>query len=215
MPYRIGIKHSLVGQRFGRLVVAGHAGTVTSPKGKRCSLWICVCDCGSPATVTRQRLRDGLTKSCGCLRSELVAAKNKTHGMSDSRAYNVWRGMMNRCDNKASDAYKNYGDRGITVCDQWKTFEGFYKDMGNPPPGLTIERVNNDLGYSKSNCKWGTRTEQSRNRRGRKMIEFNGATHCLSEWAELAGVTSSFLSKQIKLRPAENVLADAFSRGGV
>jgi hypothetical protein len=88
-----------------------------------------------------------------------------THGMSRTRVYRVWAAMLQRCTNPLSPAWPDYGGRGITVCESWRSFESFYADMGTPPPGLTIERMNNDSGYSLTNCRWATRSDQQRNRR--------------------------------------------------
>ena len=130
---------------------------------RRERLYRCVCACGTEKTVKHTHLVNGKTSSCGCSWT--------THGMSRSNEYRVWDSMIRRCHSPSHYAFKDYGARGITVCDKWKNFEGFIEDMGFQPEGLSIERINNDLGYSKENCKWATVTEQARNRRSTKLDE--------------------------------------------
>jgi predicted XRE-type DNA-binding protein len=126
-------------------------------------MYKCVCECGTEKNVKHDHLVNGKTSSCGC---SVVK-----HGMTNSKEYRVWDSMVRRCHSKSHHAFKDYGARGITVCDKWRKFEGFFEDMGYQPSGLTIERINNDLGYSKENCKWATVTEQARNRRATKLDE--------------------------------------------
>ena len=126
-------------------------------------MYKCVCECGTEKDVKHDHLVNGKTSSCGC---SVVK-----HGMTNSKEYRVWDSMVRRCHSKSHHAFKDYGARGITVCDKWRKFEGFFEDMGYQPSELTIERINNDLGYSKENCKWATVTEQARNRRATKLDE--------------------------------------------
>lgn len=128
--------------------------------------WVCKCLCGNEVIVSGASLTSGNTTSCGCVHSELLAKRNHDearHGMSGTPEYNTWATMIDRCHNPLSAAYKRYGGRGITVTPVWRCFEIFYRDMGPRPKGRSIERVDNDLGYTKENCKWGTRREQSQN----------------------------------------------------
>ncbi len=100
-----------------------------------------------------------------CLQKERTKERNTTHGLSRTKIYLVWGGMINRCHNTNSKDYKHYGGRGIKVCKRWHKFEDFYKDMGDTSEGLTLERINNNKGYNKKNCKWATRKEQNNNQR--------------------------------------------------
>jgi predicted XRE-type DNA-binding protein len=124
-------------------------------------MYKCVCECGTEKDVKHDHLVNGKTKSCGCSWT--------THGMTNTNEYRVWDAMVRRCLNKKHHAFKDYGGRGITVCDKWLKFEGFFEDMGNQPQNMQIERVDNSLGYFKENCKWTTVTEQARNRRSTKL----------------------------------------------
>lgn len=122
-----------------------------------------------------------MTKSTG---------KYERHGMSKTSAYSIWSSMHARCKNFNSPAFSNYGGRGIAVCDRWKSFSAFYADMGEPPAGMTLERINNDFGYSPENCQWSTRTDQGRNKRNNIIIEIDGVSKPLSSWVEQEGAVS-------------------------
>jgi len=155
-------KLELSGQRFGRLLVLCEAGR-TKQKGV---LWKCFCDCGKKIIVSGNSLSGRKTKSCGCLQKEKCIEASTTHGLRYTPEYRVWTLMKNRCLNKNANNYKYYGGRGIAVCNRWLKFENFFKDMGKRPnPKFTIERVNNNKGYSLSNCIWATKKTQARNRR--------------------------------------------------
>lgn len=151
-------KVEMIGREFGRLKV------LEEDKSKRKKSWICECSCGEVTTVSSSNLLSEGTRSCGCLAIEL----NTTHGMSRTPTYRTWLGMIHRCNNPKHTFFKNYGARGITVCDKWLKFEGFFEDMGLRPRGLTLERKNNELGYFKGNCCFADRTTQARNRRLQK-----------------------------------------------
>ena len=152
----------ITGQRFGRLVAITHVNS----RG-----WLCRCDCGRETIAKSGILNSGGRKSCGCLRTELTVLRSYKHGHKgrnrQSATYSVWKGMITRCTNCKTRDWKFYGARGITVCERWHDFTNFLADMGERPDGLTIDRINNKLGYSPDNCRWVTQSEQYQNRRPR------------------------------------------------
>jgi len=151
----------LTGHRYGRLKVVDRADNIGTK-----TAWNCLCECGEIKAVISRDLKNGHTKSCGCLKTDMAT----THGLSKDPEYALWRGMRRRCFSSNDKNYHNYGGRGITVCDRWKdSFENFYADMGpRPSPELTIDRTNNDGPYSPENCRWATWSQQIRNQRVRK-----------------------------------------------
>jgi hypothetical protein len=171
-------KNDLTGQRFGRLVVIEYAGSHVSKNNSRTTMWKCKCDCGNIKDVSSVNLRYGTTRSCGCLHKEQLAALNRTHGLSGkkTRLYTIWKNMRRRCSNPNDKSYKNYGGRGISVCEEWdKNFEAFYKwsiengykeDIAESNRNrLSIDRINNDGNYEPSNCRWTNDYVQSSNKR--------------------------------------------------
>ena len=153
----------LTGKRFGRLI-----GVKFSHKTKkRDYFWVFKCDCGNNKTINSNSVRRGLTKSCGCLSRETTSILKKKHGLSHTKAYEVWNNFMGRCYNKKDPNYKNYGERGIRVSEEWKDFENFYRDMGNPPKKKTLDRIDNDGPYTKENCRWTSMSNQILNKRHR------------------------------------------------
>jgi hypothetical protein len=186
----------LTGQRFGMLVVTGRGKTVPGGKGDR-KYWWCQCDCGSPRKEIREDSlkKPNLTQSCGCLQRKACS----THGKYRSRAYKARDSMIQRCNNPNNKAWDSYGGRGITVCDRWlESFENFYADMGDPPKDMTIERKDNNLGYSPDNCKWATPIEQQNNKRSNTFIEFYGERLTVSQLAKKHDLDPEFLRKRLK-----------------
>lgn len=187
----------LTGQRFGAIVVVEMAHRQIRPNGRGTKLyWRCVCDCGQTTVAESSNLTNGNTSTCGCSK---YASRNATHGKSRTRMYAIWMHMKQRCHNPDNHAFADYGGRGITVCDEWReSFEKFAKDMGNPPSAShTLDRINNNLGYSKDNCHWATWNQQARNRRSTVIVEHNGESRSLNEWAEIVGIHRDRLYNRI------------------
>ncbi len=178
------------GEVFGRLTVTGH----NEATGKV----ICQCECGKIKEARAGNLIHGGTRSCGCLRSENSSKKARTHGGSETSLYLAWSNMRRRCNCKTSTFYKDYGGRGIKVCEEWDDFATFKRDMGDRPSGMTIDRIDNDKGYSKDNCKWSTPKEQNRNRRRKRLITAFGQTKCMAQWVEETGIGRSAIEHRIK-----------------
>ena len=174
----------MIGQKFYRLTVLQRAESTPGNRGKR---WLCQCECGNQTIVRNDSLKNGRSKSCGCYKNELSAKRivdiNKTHGMSYTPEYRIWGKMHNRCSDKNSKSYGDYGGRGIKVCESWKEFENFYKDMGKRPEGMSIDRIDVNGDYCPENCRWATIEEQSNNKRNNIYIDYNGETKTLSQWA--------------------------------
>ena len=122
---------------------------------------------------------------------------NFVHGMSKTSTYKSWEAMIQRCSNASLKSYKNYGGRGISVCYEWTKFEKFYADMGIKPNGCSIDRIDVNGNYDKLNCRWSTMKQQNRNRRNNRLIEFNGETMCVNEWAESLGINKRTLLNRL------------------
>lgn len=186
----------LTGQRFGRWTVISRAQS-TPAGGAR---WLCRCECGTDRIISSGCLRNGHTKSCGCLNSEITSARNRTHGLSKDSAYQSWGSMIKRCLNPNCKAFGDYGGRGITVCERWLKFENFYADMGpRPSDKHELDRFpNNDGNYEPGNCRWATVAEQARNRRSNRLLTFRGETLTLTEWSERTGIDRGAITARLK-----------------
>ena len=195
------IHKNLTGKKYNRLTLLKH--TRSNP-----IYYLCQCECGRKVEKLLARIKCGKTKSCGCLNDERRKTTNLVHGQSHSPTYVSWRNMMARCNNPNNKQYKDYGGRGITVCDSWHSFKNFMYDMGKKPDKLRIERIDNNKGYFKDNCYWASSKKQARNKRNNHMITYKGKTQCLSDWAIELGIPRGRLNARInKLKwPVEKAL---------
>lgn len=150
-----------VGQVFGRLVVVG----VVAPdraSGQIKTRWVCRCECGSEREFDASNVRRGVVKGCGCR----IKTGHQSHGMRYTPEYRTWNMMTQRCRNPKNHAWKHYGGRGVTVCDEWaSSFEAFYRDMGPRPPGTSIDRIDVNGNYEPGNCRWADAATQAKNQR--------------------------------------------------
>lgn len=150
-----------IGKKYNKLTVI----SLSKSKKQNRRNYDCVCECGNYVTVVSSSLINGGTKSCGCHQRQMAKNAKTTHGLSYSAEYNIWVLMIKRCTNINDKRYNRYGGRGITVCKRWlKSFENFYLDMGaRPSVNYSIDRIDNNKGYSPKNCRWVTQKQQSRN----------------------------------------------------
>lgn len=200
----------LVGQRFGRLTVLAFEKLKVFPSGKRCAVWRCKCDCGAVVCAKADALKQGHTTGCGCRQKEQLAERARrlgkmrtVHGMEGTQIYHVWRGMKNRCCNPNSEKYKNYGARGIKVCDEWKDdFQAFFDYVSKLEPfgeeGFSLDRIDVNGDYAPGNVKWSTAKEQARNRRNNLLVEYNGRIMTVAQAAQESGIRASVLYGRIR-----------------
>ena len=188
-------KINLVGKRYGRLTVLKEV----EKKNKKI-MYLCKCDCGNTCIVQGNNLRSGHTKSCGCLKSEVLVEKATIHGKSDSRLYHIWEAMKQRCTNYKNSAYNNYGGRGVFICKDWLVFTNFrqWALMSGYSENLSIDRIDNNGGYEPSNCRWATIKEQDNNKRNNILLTFEGETKTLAQWGECKKIPYKVLYQRIK-----------------
>lgn len=200
-------RRDLTGQRFGRLtVLAFHS--VDKSRNVR---WACRCDCGVEKVIQKAALVSGSQISCGCAKREHLLSMTTTHGQSvvGSGAYKSWREMHQRCRNRNRPMSRHYCDRGIEIDRRWFDFEEFHADMGERPEGLTLERIDNDGPYSKSNCRWATMAEQNRNKRSNRIAVIDGRSMIVMDWCKERGIPHSRVYNRIHrgMPPSDAVLA--------
>ena len=183
-PRRVDMA-DMVGRYFNNLLVLG-------VDLDRAYTYRVECVCGRQTTVNRYDLVSGHTKSCGCLKPDRTK-----HGKVGTVAYSRWLAMKARCSNPDADNYKYYGGRGISVCESWLNFENFYADMGDPPEGATLDRIDTEGNYSPGNCRWASVTYQARNRRSTVIFSFQGTNYTLKELSEKFAISESTLSGRI------------------
>ena len=174
---------------FGRLTVIGEKSE------KKHIYWLCKCSCGNVKWIRKTRILSGQTKSCGCLRKEI----KRTHGQCKTKLYRVWTSMRQRCNNPNNKRYKDYGGRGIKICDEWNNFSNFFKwaNEHGYHEGLSIDRIDNDKGYSPQNCRWATMLTQNNNTRHCRRITYHGETHTVAEWERKLNMKCGILEQRL------------------
>lgn len=196
----------LTGQRYGRLT-AIEIDAQRTHNGK--TYWRCKCDCGEYTSVMTGNIRSGAVLSCGCLQKERAIAAKTKHGYlhhegKEPRLYRIWKSVRNRCNgtNVNRRCYKDYGGRGISMCEEWNDYAAFEKwALANGyQDGLSIDRINVNGNYEPSNCRWADTITQANNTRKNRYIEYNGETHTLSEWSRITGISASAIRSRIDKR---------------
>lgn len=196
------VGYDLTNKVFNRLFVEGKC---EYKKGKH-SYWICKCECGKVKEVRTDKLISGNTKSCGCFSRFKLGQESlrKTHNLSHTPIYNLWLGIKNRCNNENSEDYKDYGERGIKIFEEWiNSFEKFYdyiiNNLGDKPSSeYSLDRINNDEGYIPNNIRWATILEQANNRRNNRILEYNGEKYTVMEWSRKVGINRLTITKRLK-----------------
>lgn len=202
MPRAIPIEDE-IGKRYGRLTVLRFHEYKTSHNGNRSPVYEFACDCGGTTIASIYAVRYGNTLSCGCLQRERAAAfcesRRKTHGKTKTPEFGAWDSMIDRTTNPLHPAYKNYGGRGVGVCESWlSSFEMFLADMGERPSKFhSLDRIDNSKGYQKENCRWATLSEQANNKRTNRRIQYNGRNLTVTQWSVLYGQKASTLFNRL------------------
>lgn len=187
----MGKLKDLTGQRFGKLIVIERAENYVQPNGQKKTQWHCKCDCGNEIITVGYNLTRGVCTSCGCVRIERLVQMNKTHGKSNHILFSKWEHMKDRCYNPKDKRYKNYGGRGIKICDEWlNSFESFYEwSLENGyQDGLSIDRIDVNGNYEPNNCRWTTWDVQCNNRTNNVYIEYNGEIKTLKQWCDILNI---------------------------
>lgn len=177
-----------IGNVYGKLIVVEFLGT-----RNQAARWLCRCECGKCVDVRGAMLHYGSHKSCGC-------ARYTANGLYHSAEHRSWTGMIQRCTNVRRPRYRDYGGRGIKVCQRWRdSFLSFYEDMGpKPSPKHSLDRIDNDGNYEPGNCRWATNRQQTQNSRRARNLTYQGETLCISEWARRYGLDPDTLAARLK-----------------
>ncbi len=188
----------MIGNVYGFLTVISFEGI----NENRCTMWKARCVCGVEKVFRRHALVTGNSKSCGCKKIESSTSHGHCKGSRNdpkrkTPTYNCWNAMRHRCNNPSNKHYEDYGGRGIKVCERWDQFENFLADMGPKPQGLSIDRIKNDLGYFKENCRWISLSEQQQNKRNNRFLTIDGRTECLAQWGREKKINPLTLSRRI------------------
>lgn len=192
-------KEVVIGQKYGRMLVIGY-GTTTKNRFKK---WLCRCDCGKEKEAYEYSLKNGTTLSCGCLHKERFS--HARHNLTGTKIYNVWKGIKARCYNTHSDTYRNYGGRGIKMCDEWRdnpekfiqwAYANGYKESYTRKE-CSLDRIDVNGDYEPTNCRWVDSTCQSYNRRDNVLLTCNGESHNLLEWEQITGIKKATIYARV------------------
>jgi hypothetical protein len=191
---------NLQDQKINRWLVVSRGPNTTNGQAQ----WNCKCDCGNEKLLKAIVLNKRKSQSCGCLKLEQLIKRSTKHGYSPSKnrsdTYTIWAKIIQRCTNINDKAYPNYGERGITICDEWLNFVNFLQDMGERPSKQhSIDRIDNSKGYNKENCRWATSKEQGRNKRNNILLTFQNETLTVSEWCEKLNLPEKHIRARLKL----------------
>jgi hypothetical protein len=185
---------------FGKLT----AKYITGQDKRGCYVWMCECSCGGVKEVQGSQLSKGGTRSCGCLRAEVMSKTMRTHGKTKTTEYRVWAGMMTRCFNPNTSSYHRYGGRGITVCERWRGQDGFVNFLADagprPSQSHTLDRINSNGNYEPGNIRWVVGPIQSRNRVSNRMVEYAGKRLPICAWAEEVGISGSCILQRLNAK---------------
>lgn len=182
----------LTGKKFGRLTVEERV----QDKVRGRPRWACACACGGTAVVSSANLMRGISNSCGCIVRENVHSRK--HNGCGTPTYEIWKSMWGRCSNPRNKGFPQYGGRGITVDPAWRDYSVFIRDMGEKPEGRwSLDRIDNNKGYSRANCRWATDTQQGRNKSTNTRYMFAGEELTWSEWADRGAVSQQLLRSRV------------------
>ena len=186
----------LAGKKFNMLTVIERVKKENSKQ----TFWLCECECGNKTITTSGHLKNGHTKSCGCLHKKVMQDMMTTHNLTNTKLFKIWRAIIDRTEYISNKKYKDYGGRGIKMCQEWRNdFKVFYEWAINNgyKEGLTIDRINVNGNYEPNNCRWATWKEQQNNRRNNHYITYKGETHTISQWSEILNVKQGTLLARV------------------
>lgn len=204
------MRKELSGQKFGKLTVICERG-----RKRKEITWLCKCECGNEVVVNGYNLRSGHTQSCGCFVKEQISKANTKHGLCYTRIHSIYTNMKTRCYNPNYHLFKCYGGKSITVCDEWlgeNGLQNFYNwSLSNGySDDLSIDRIDNSLGYSPTNCRWVSMKKQQNNRTNNRRLTYNGITHTMAEWSRIFKINYSTLQSRLKTHSFEEVASGYF-----
>ena len=187
--------HDLKGREINGLKIIERNGSSESGD----AMWDYRCHCGEIKTAAASSLKNGGTRSCGCMKNRFISKANSTHGRSLTALYSIWKTMRYRCQNPNNPKYERYGKRGIKVCDEWQDYPTFLKwsIKNGYEEGLTIDRIDNDGNYEPDNCRWVNNYIQQKNRSNNKWISFSGYNYILSDWSRMTGLNHKTISHRL------------------